>query len=62
MVGVVGSSPIVPTKRKSRVSGHEKGDPKGSPFLLLQIFCKTSRLEEERPVQAIYIRGLGAFS
>jgi len=25
----------VPTKRKSRFAGHEKGDPKGSPFLLL---------------------------
>ncbi len=32
MVGVVGSSPIVPTKH-SRFGGCEKGDPKGSPFL-----------------------------
>ena len=34
MVGVVGSSPIVPTKQKPRFSGHEKGDPKGSPFFV----------------------------
>jgi hypothetical protein len=37
MVGVVGSSPIAPTKQNPLCWAVWKGDPKGSPFLRLPI-------------------------
>ena len=40
MVGVVGSSPIVPTKQ-TRFWRYLEGDPKGSPFLFWEYFGKS---------------------
>lgn len=44
MVGVVGSSPIAPTKQNPLCWAVWKGSPKGGPFFVvcdLQNFCKT---------------------
>ncbi len=44
MVGVVGSSPIAPTKQNPLCWAVWKGSPKGEPFFVvcdLQNFCKT---------------------
>ena len=50
MVGVVGSSPIAPTKQNPLCWAVWKGSPKGGPFFVvcdLQNFCKTPTSERQ---------------